>query len=174
MKLPGRKLGKKDVLRACFFVLAMLGLKIIAEFVLPERKLMMEPTNYGCIPWTLYLSVGGKDKEVKFDRYDVVAFPARNMNPYIPDGAPIAKMVAGLPGDTVEVRDGNLYINGVLLGDTAYGAKKLKQPKNHWDKRYVLGKDEIFVYGSEERSYDSRYWGPYPKNLVSGRITVLY
>lgn len=170
MRLP----EKKDVLRACYFILALIVLKIIASFVLPERKLMMDPTKVGCLPWTMYLSIDYQKKNAQFERYDVVAFPARNMKPYIPDNTPIAKMVAGLPGDTVEIKNGNLYINGVLLGNTAYGSKRLNKPINHWDTKYVLGNDEIFVYGSEERSYDSRYWGPYPKHLVSGSITVLF
>ena len=174
MRLFGKDLGKKDFLRVCYFMLAVIILKIISNFVLPERKLLLEPTTAGCLPWDLYLWVGQKDKPVEFARYDLVAFPARKMAPYVPDGTNIGKLVAGLPGDTVEIRDGNLFINGVLLGDTAYGAKRLNKPRNHWDTRYVLGADEIFVYGSEERSYDSRYWGPYPKHLVNGRITALF
>ena len=104
MRLFGKDLGKKDFLRVCYFMLAVIILKIISNFVLPERKLLLEPTTAGCLPWDLYLWVGQKDKPVEFARYDLVAFPARKMAPYVPDGTNIGKMVAGLPGDTVEIR----------------------------------------------------------------------
>ncbi len=59
--------------------------------------------------------------------------------------------------------DGNPSSTGIA-GRYRYGAKRLNKTRNHWDTRYVLGADEIFVYGSEERSYDSTYyWGPYPR-----------
>ena len=77
MRLFGKDLGKKDFLRVCYFMLAVIILKIISNFVLPERKLLLEPTTAGCLPWDLYLWVGQKDKPVEFARYDLVAFPAR-------------------------------------------------------------------------------------------------
>ena len=51
MRLFGKDLGKKDFLRVCYFMLAVIILKIISNFVLPERKLLLEPTTAGCLPW---------------------------------------------------------------------------------------------------------------------------
>ncbi len=77
--------------------------------------------------------------------------------------AVIGKPVAGVPGDTVEVRREGVWINGVRLArseirerDTA--GRALPHPRSG---RRVLGTDEYWLQSSySSRSFDSRYYGP--------------
>lgn len=145
-----------------------------ARPLLQERwALMYEKKQAGCLPWQFYWFDKKQPKPV-LRRGDLILFPARGMEPVIAEGKPIGKTVAGLPGDEVRIVQGRVYINGHLLTDVSYGVAKLGKSINYWDKTYRLGKDEIFVFGSEPHSWDSRYWGPYPAALVRGRLHLLF
>jgi signal peptidase I len=88
------------------------------------------------------------------------------------------KRVIGLPGETLEIRAKQVYINGVPL-DEPYAV--FKNPSSR-DRRIrdVLGPIEIpvnhfFVMGdNRDRSYDSRYWGPLPREQIIGRPLVIW
>ncbi len=82
-------------------------------------------------------------------RYDVVVFPL----PYKPDTYQI-KRIIGLPGETVHIADGTVYINGqALSGDKA---KRTEMPGTA-SSVITLGDDEYFVLGdNREDSMDSR------------------
>ena len=63
------------------------------------------------------------------------------------------KRVVAVPGDTVQIVDGQLYINGALKDD---GFDKIKDP-GIAEEKIVLGRDEFFVMGdNRNNSEDSR------------------
>ena len=79
------------------------------------------------------------------------------------------KRVIGLPGDTVEVRQGAVYVNG----------KPLDEPYKNRDSRtvapIVVPAGNIFVMGDNRPfSNDSRAWGPVPISSMIGRVWVRY
>ncbi|MDR1765197.1 MAG: signal peptidase I [Lachnospiraceae bacterium] len=82
-------------------------------------------------------------------RFDVVAF-------YRDDEKANLKRVIGLPGETVQIRDGGIYIDGVLLAEGEWGqAVSLSGVAAEPVK---LGPDEYFVLGdNREGSEDSRF-----------------
>lgn len=138
-----------------------------------QGSVMVEAKTAGCLPWQVYW-YDKKQTYRPLRRNDVILFPARGMAPVIPDGLPVGKLVAGLPGDKVEIRNGNVYINGSLIADVRYGAGKLGKPVDYWDTAYRLEDDEIFVFGTEKHSWDSRYWGPHRASMVRGRLLPLF
>ena len=81
----------------------------------------------------------------------------------------LIKRVVGLPGDTVEGKNGKVYVNGKAL-DEGY----LDQGVTTSDfQRRTIGDDEIWVMGDNRgNSEDSRYFGPIKKDLVVGRAFV--
>lgn len=149
----------------------------LRPYIAPKGTLLLEGKVEGCLPWEAYWydrQTSERQAASTWRRHDLILFPARGMMPVIADGQPIGKMVAGVAGDEIRIEAGNVYINGVLCADVRYGAAKLNKPLNYWDTRYRLKDDELFVFGSERHSWDSRYWGPYPAHLVRGRIRPVF
>ncbi len=87
------------------------------------------------------------------------------------------KRVIGLPGDTVEIRDGQVWVNGAVLDQPYLGDTKtfclagyacdngpLTVPPGH-----------VFVMGDNRaNSSDSREWGPLPLDRVIGKAWLIY
>lgn len=98
-------------------------------------------------------------------RYDIIVFPYPE-NPkkhYI-------KRIIGLPGETVQVMDGYVYINGELL-DEDYGNAVMNNA-GVASEPVILGSDEYFVLGdNRNNSEDSRYAavGNIKRSEISGR-----
>jgi len=89
------------------------------------------------------------------------------------------KRVIGLPGETLEIRRGQVHIDGAPIEEpylsedevVLHGAVDdqpefgpISVPEGHY---FVLG-------DNRDNSQDSRYWGPLPANYVKGRAVVIY
>ena len=82
-------------------------------------------------------------------RFDVIAFPFSDQEYHI-------KRIIGLPGETVQIIDGNIYINGVFLNED-FGYEETIQNPGIAGQPILLGEDEYFLLGdNRNRSRDSR------------------
>ena len=81
------------------------------------------------------------------------------------DNDKIIKIVIGLPGETVAIKKGKIYINDKVIDDEyAYGET------SDYDK-VTLEDDEYFILGDNRLiSKDSRYFGPIKENEIKGKI----
>ncbi|MFZ6002556.1 MAG: signal peptidase I [Actinomycetota bacterium] len=114
------------------------------------------------------------------NRGDVVVFelPPESIGP---DGIKdLIKRVIGLPGDTIETRDGAVYVNGRRL-DEPYLAEGTRtgdsgSGNNPPIEKQVVPDDTVFVMGdNRSNSHDSRYAdrGPIPIDSIVGRAFVI-
>ena len=84
------------------------------------------------------------------------------------------KRVIGLPGETVEIVNGEVYINGVKLREEVKGLEPMRVA-GLADEAIVLGENEFFVLG-DNRNYseDSRFAniGIVVKNDIIGKAWI--
>jgi signal peptidase I len=81
------------------------------------------------------------------------------------------KRVIGLPGDTVRIQDGRVFINHQPINESAY----VRNPANgSWPAR-TISSDSIFVLGdNRDNSNDSRSWGDLPLNDIQAKAWLRY
>jgi len=88
------------------------------------------------------------------------------------------KRIIGLPGEHIEIRNGQVFANGEPLAskdgispinyESPLGGKQERVP-------ITLGDDEYFVIGdNSEVSIDSRHFGPVPETNLFGKVTKIY
>ncbi len=80
------------------------------------------------------------------------------------------KRVIGLPGETIEVKDGVPFVDGVVLEEPYLTTK------DHSNGRKVeLGAGEYYVMGDNRaHSNDSRSWGAVPEENLRGKVWMIY
>lgn len=95
----------------------------------------------------------------KIKRFDVIVLHEEK------DNEKIIKRVIGMPGDTVAIKDGEIYINDEKIDDEyAYGMT------TDYD-RITLKSDEYFILGDNRLiSKDSRYFGPIKEKEIKGKV----
>lgn len=102
------------------------------------------------------------------DRGDIVVF----WFPNDPDKSYV-KRVIGLPGETVEVRNGKVIVNGTELNED-YLDTEYNQTLPSWPAKKVE-EHHYFVMGdNRDNSSDSRYWGLVPEKYIYGKAFFRY
>jgi signal peptidase I len=93
---------------------------------------------------------------------------------------PFIKRVIGIGGDTIELRDGAVYVNGTKL-DEPYlyvgsdGRPQATEPAPGGSSRWVVPAGDLFVMGDHRmNSADSRTFGPIQVTHVIGRAWLRY
>ena len=134
----------------------------------PDERLIMEKFSY-------YLHAPRHNEVVVLDMPDSPAL--------------IIKRVVGLPGETVEIQQGRLFVNGREMASTVAPQSGLSATAAQDDDRpartfgtfnsdygpVTLAEDAFFVLGdNRDNSNDSRSFGPVHRDYIRGRIWVRY
>jgi len=185
----GRKARSKSIVREYLeaIVIALLLALFIRAFVVQAFKIpsgsMKETLLVGdhiLVNKFIYgIKIPFQEKEmIDFGdprRKDIIVF----IYPQDPSKDFIKRVVGG-PGDTVEIVDKQVYVNG----------KPLDEPyKQHTDPRIIPGRinprdnmaplkvppGKLFVMGdNRDESYDSRFWGTVDISKVKGKAFIIY
>ncbi len=156
------------LLRDIILVLAvsMLLLVFVAQPVVVEGTSMLPTLHEGerlVVNKLIYYKIQGYSWG-HLERGDVVVF----WYPKDPDKSYV-KRIIGLPGDTVELRNGIVYINGQVMHEHYLEATYNQMEGNLEPKK--VEEHHYFVMGdNRDNSSDSRIWGLVPEKYIYGKV----
>lgn len=114
--------------------------------------------------------VVSKHRDVK--RFDIVVLKERVSEGG--DTKQVIKRVIGLPGDSIVVENGKLYINNQLY-DEPYLVESMVENYNLQSYAIIVPEDTVFVLGdNRDVSKDSRMVGSFKKSAIIGAMETPY
>jgi signal peptidase I len=186
VKGQGSRVKKKSVIRDWIesIIVAFLLAMVIRTFVIQAFKIptgSMRPTLlegdlilvnkfiYGAkIPFANLGLPGVRQPK----RGDVIVFiyPEDRKKDFI-------KRLVGLPGETVEIKNGTVYIDDKPLLDLLFSQRYYydRGDFSGEGQKIVVPKGNFFVLGDNSASSrDSRYWGFVPRENILGKAILIY
>ena len=156
-------------------ILIFLG---IQTFVAQPYKVQQQSMMVTLLPEQYVLVDKLTPRWSPYSRGDIVVFdPPESWSPA--GSVPFIKRIIGLPGDTVELRDGNVYVNGIQLDEpyvnTDGGVPQTTDASPGGASEWVIPDEQLFVMGdNRQNSADSRVFGPVDIQRVIGRAWLRY
>lgn len=145
---------KKFMVAVCLFALICIFRAQVIDRIIVRGDSMLPNYSDGDAMWARKFGID------ELERYQVIV--ARI------DGKLVIKRVIGLPFETLQIIDGDVYINGVVLKDDfgysteIYGCAK---------SEIMLGENEYFLMGdNRDESIDCRMWGAIDINEIEGVV----
>jgi signal peptidase I len=103
----------------------------------------------------------------RLERGDIIVFTPPEQAGLKDD---LIKRLVGLPGDTVEIKDGKLFVNDQIV-DEPYLAELMEYTFH----KVTVPAGKIFVLGdNRNRSYDSHEWGFADLDSIKGKAFLTY
>jgi len=170
---------EKGIKKYAIFVWEIVKIAIIAlVIVLPIRYFLFQPFIVSGASMAPNFATGDYliVDEISYrlsnpQRGDVIVFNAGFIPGYA--GQRFIKRVIGLPGETVDVTNGQVEIikdGKTTILDEKYLPADLK---TYQDANITLKSDQYFVLGDNRQySYDSRYWGVVPRSDIIGKALL--
>lgn len=171
----------------------MVGLKSISDFVLDTLQTIILAISIFMVAYLFLVQphqVKGHSMDPNFQdgellltekisyrtgipkRGDVVIFeaPQNRRDDYI-------KRIIGLPGETISIRGGKVYVNNNILPENYLPSNFSTQPGSFLTEgnQYKIPQDEYIAFGdNRDHSSDSRAWGPVKRKAIVGRAWIVY
>jgi signal peptidase I len=116
-----------------------------------------------------YADGGVASHATSLQRGQVVVFYPAAMG----QGDPLIKRLIGVPGDTITIRDGGVYLNGAPLMEPYLSG--MTTSCTTYCGPLTLGPDEYFFLGDNRPvSRDSRAFGPISAEQIVGQVLLRY
>jgi len=145
--------------------------------IIPIRYFLIQPffvqgasmeTNYQDGEYLIIDEISYRFREPERGEVIVFKYPQNPSEFFI-------KRIIGLPGETVKIQNSTIIIEnkanpqGFVLDESSY----LKNIPSMGQETITLKEDEFFVLGDNRAaSFDSRRWGPLPRNNIVGRVWI--
>lgn len=157
-------------------VLIFLG---IQTFVAQPYKVQQSSMETTLMPEQYVLVDKLTPRWAPYQRGDIVVFDPPETWRTGGSNVPFIKRVIGLPGDTVELRDGRVFVNDVELNEPYIylenGVPQPTEPQSGGATEWVIPDGQLLVMGDHrENSADSRTFGPIEIRHVIGRAWLRY
>jgi signal peptidase I len=167
---------KRELISWFWVILAFLLIEgtLVQARVIPSGSM----ENTVLIGDHLIVSRIGYDAGVPFTTWHVPLWREPKRQQIIVFRAPLAgapdyiKRLIGLPGDTLEIRQGMVYINGVALPEPYRNAPP--NPADNYAPVQVPPGKYFMMGDNRDNSYDSRYWGFVPRENIIGTPLIIY
>lgn len=156
--------------------------KLVGPAIASSYRLGLDLQENKCLPHTLYaFKLGSTDarapenKRITLTRGMLVSFVPRNNSMGRPqlDGLNIVKIVAGLPGDKLTVRDDVAYINGKRWG-RLWLIGSLGKTAGSLDREAIVPPGKVLLMGTLKTSYDGRYYGFIDQSEIVAQAFALF
>jgi signal peptidase I len=151
---------------------SMLPNLVDGEMLLVNRNAYESFDLYTLVDWLPGVEHANAKEITPFDgpnRGDIIVF-----DPPVPSSKPYIKRVIGLPGETVEIRDGSVFIDGVRLEED-YIDEGITDCGQQECKTVTVPEGHIYVMGDNRRhSSDSRFFGTVEIDAVQGTAWAVY
>ena len=188
---PSERAGSRRALGCAFEVVETLVLTLLIYLVIHNFVAQpFEVQQSSMVPTIVngeYILI---DKlTTRFDGYhygDVIVFDPPSNSNLADDGIPFIKRIIGMPGDTVTLENGRVFITQPGKSPVRIEEPYIRQEENgspgrtlpnnaRGDFEWVVPKDAYFVMGdNRSASQDSRVFGPIDEDLVLGRAWLRY
>jgi signal peptidase I len=150
----------------CTSFLPIFDSPLVSPLDLPENIEWYRMESVSMLPTLQEGDYIGVDRSAYLNRTpgrgDLIIFAKKDQ----PD---LIKRVVGLPGETIEVRDGK-----VLINETAIDEPYVAHGPNYQMDAIVIETDHVFVLGDNRpNSSDSHVWGTVPYNDIVGQVILV-
>lgn len=164
------------------FIWEIFKITIIAlAIVIPIRYFLFQPffvkgqsmaPNFGSGDYLIIDEISYRFREPQRGEVIVFKYPQQSSNGFIESR--LIKRIIGLPGETVEIKEGKIIIykdnQQQVLNESNYLSSSLKTSGS---VLVTLGEDEYFVLGDNRAfSFDSRTFGFLPEEKIIGRVFI--
>ncbi len=163
----------------------------IVAWIFPA-SLVVQAKQIQSVPLTLGVTLR---QPLTWQHGNLVRFLTPDLSPYYPADSLLLKEVAAVPGDRLIRLGRDFYVNGHYVA-TARSTDSRGRPAPLYTPPHIAIAQSIappfgepvcrevtatqvpprtlFVLGSHERSYDSRYWGVVPLSQVTARVVKIF
>lgn len=168
---PKEEPKKRPIISYILEFAIYIALILVCVFWVPEHVMQRTVVSGESMENTLHDGESLLVQKIAYEpsRYDIVVFYplGRDHDEYY------VKRVYGMPGETVQIKGKDIYINGQKIEDTY--AKNDMDDSGIAEEPLTLGDDEYFVLGDNRRvSKDSRdpEVGPVKKENIAGHVIL--
>ena len=93
---------------------------------------------------------------------------------YVSRNRRMLKEIGAVPGDTVELKDGLLFVNGLSMPMVISSEDSRGNPLRAYPTPLVLPPDFYWLVSIPYRGFDSRYFGPVSRSAFTHRAKMVF